>query len=179
MAVVVETVLFDTAVGWCALAWHQDGIVGACLPQADRAALDERWGKMFPEGHRTAVMPAAADEVRRHLAGEASAMEALVIDYAGVPELYARVYRAARAIPAGTTRTYGELAASIGCPGAARAVGQALGKNPFAPVVPCHRILAAGAKMGGFSAHGGLATKQRLLAIEGAWPLGDTTVALF
>ena len=84
----------------------------------------------------------------------------------GVAGFHRRVYDAARAIPPGKTLAYGEIAERIGAPGAARAVGQALGRNPFPIVVPCHRVLAAGGKIGGFSAHGGTATKRRMLAIE-------------
>src|SRR6201999_1121329 len=79
-----------------------------------------------------------------------------------------RVYALARRIPSGATLTYGEVATRIGSPGAARAVGQALGRNPFAIVVPCHRVLAAGGRTGGFSANGGVATKRRVRSIEGA-----------
>ena len=86
----------------------------------------------------------------------------------GVPEFHRRVYEAARAIPPGNTLSYGDIAKRVGAPGAARAVGQALGRNPFPIVVPCHRVLAAGGKIGGFSAQGGVATKRRMLAIEGA-----------
>jgi methylated-DNA-[protein]-cysteine S-methyltransferase len=90
---------------------------------------------------------------------------------AAVPEFHRRVYELTRAIPPGQVLTYGEVAARLGEPGAARAVGQALGRNPFAPVIPCHRVLAAGGKPGGFSAEGGAVTKLRMLEIEGA-PLG-------
>jgi methylated-DNA-[protein]-cysteine S-methyltransferase len=90
-----------------------------------------------------------------------------------VPPFHRRVYALARTIPPGATLSYGEVAARIGAPGAARAVGQALGRNPFTIVVPCHRVLAAGGKMGGFSANGGIATKRRLLAIEGAHSTGE------
>lgn len=92
----------------------------------------------------------------------------LVLDMEGVPPFHQRVYALARQIPPGETLTYGELARQLGEPGAARAVGQALGANPFAPVVPCHRILAAGAKSGGFSASGGVNTKLRMLLTERA-----------
>ena len=85
-------------------------------------------------------------------------------------DLHRDVYAEARRILPGRTRTYGELAQDLGKPGAARAVGQALGANPFVLVVPCHRVLAAGGKLNGFSAHGGIRTKQRLLEIEGAMP---------
>src|SRR5271170_5083683 len=95
----------------------------------------------------------------------------------GVPPFHRRVYEAARAIAPGATLSYGEVAARIGTPGAARAVGQALGRNPFAIVVPCHRVLAAGGKAGGFSARGGVTTKLRILSIEGGTAAG--TLALF
>jgi methylated-DNA-[protein]-cysteine S-methyltransferase len=90
------------------------------------------------------------------------------LDMEGVPPFHRRVYEVARAIAPGNTRTYGEIATRLGDPGAARAVGQALGHNPFAPVVPCHRVLAAGGRSGGFSANGGVATKLRMLQIERA-----------
>jgi methylated-DNA-[protein]-cysteine S-methyltransferase len=93
------------------------------------------------------------------------------LDMTNIPEFQQRVYAVTRAIPPGRTLSYGEVgevAARIGEPGAARAVGQALGRNPFAPVVPCHRVLAAGTGAGGFSARGGVATKLRLLQIEQA-----------
>ena len=86
-----------------------------------------------------------------------------------IPPFHQRVYDAARNIPAGETLSYGQLAARLGSPGAARAVGQALGKNPFAIIVPCHRVLAANGKVGGFSANGGICTKLRLLGFE--WPV--------
>ena len=93
-----------------------------------------------------------------------------------VPPFNARVYELARRIPPGKTMTYGEMAAALGEPGAARAVGQALGHNPFAPVVPCHRILAANGRPGGFSAGGGALTKLRMLQIEGACPGGTPSL---
>ena len=95
-------------------------------------------------------------------------LQELALDIAAVPDFHCKVYAAARQLPPGQTCTYGEMARALGEPGAARAVGQALGANPFAPIVPCHRILAAGGKPGGFSARGGVNTKLRLLGIEGA-----------
>ena len=97
----------------------------------------------------------------------------VLIDLAGVPAFDRRVYAVARSILPGATLTYGEVALRLGEPHAARAVGQALGANPWPIVVPCHRVLAAGGKAGGFSAPGGLRTKLRLLQIEGA-VLGGT-----
>jgi len=97
-----------------------------------------------------------------------------VLDYEGVSDFHRRVYEIARGIVPGCTRSYGEIAAELGDKGLARAVGQALGHNPFAPVVPCHRVLAAGGKPGGFSAHGGATAKLKMLMIEGARPQSDT-----
>lgn len=102
------------------------------------------------------------------LRGEPRDLRDLPLELDGLPEFQRRVYEIARTIPPGSTLSYGELARRMGVPGAARAVGQALGKNPFPIVVPCHRVLAAGGKMGGFSAAGGVSTKARMLRIEKA-----------
>jgi methylated-DNA-[protein]-cysteine S-methyltransferase len=106
--------------------------------------------------------------IRALLAGDHADLSAVPLDFDGVPSFHRRVYEAARGIPPGATLTYGEVAARAGASGAARAVGQALGRNPFPLVVPCHRVLAAGGRLGGFSAPGGVSTKAHLLAIEGA-----------
>jgi methylated-DNA-[protein]-cysteine S-methyltransferase len=108
------------------------------------------------------------DSIVALLRGEASDLSAIALDMDGVPPFHRRVYEVARSIPPGKTLSYGDIAARLDARGAARAVGQALGQNPFPIVVPCHRVLAAGGKLGGFSAHGGIATKLRMLAIEGA-----------
>ena len=110
----------------------------------------------------------AIERIVTHLEGGSPDLDSIALDLADVQEFDRRVYDIARAIPRGATRTYGEVAAELGDPGAARAVGQALGRNPFPIIVPCHRVLAAAGRPGGFSAHGGVATKLRLLAIEGA-----------
>src|SRR5206468_8080455 len=102
------------------------------------------------------------------LRGEPRDLSGVALDMERAPPFHRRVYDAARAIPAGATCSYGEVASRLGAPGAARAVGQALGRNPFAIVVPCHRVLAAGGKTGGFSANGSITAKLRMLAIEGA-----------
>ena len=117
---------------------------------------------------------AASDAIRALLEGERRDLAEIVLDYEGVPDFHRRVYEIARRIVPGHTRSYGEIAAELGDKGLSRAVGQALGHNPFAPVVPCHRVLAAGGKPGGFSAHGGATAKLRMLMIEGARPPSDT-----
>lgn len=162
--------LFDTAIGRCGVAWGERGIVAVQLPErhenATRTRLLERWpdaNEMSPP----ADVQRALDAITALLRGEASDLSAVTLDMTHVPPFHRHVYEVARGIPAGATLSYGDIALRLGAPGAARAVGQALGRNPFPIVVPCHRVLAAGGKPGGFSADGGIATKLRLLAIEG------------
>ena len=162
--------VFDTELGACAIAWGARGVLAVSLPQSDDRALRTRIRRALPEA-ADAPPPAevrrAIGEIVALLAGEPSDLSAIELDMERVPEFDRRVYEIARTVPPGDTITYGEIAARIGDRGAAQAVGQALGRNPFPIVVPCHRVLAAGGKMGGFSARGGVATKRRMLAIEG------------
>jgi len=165
--------LFDTAIGCCGIAWGARGIVGVQLPEASKQDTRARLRKRIPDAREAAPSPAAKRAIRgivSLLRGEASDLSSIVLDMEGVPPFHRRVYEAARAIEPGTTFSYGEIAKRIGAPGSARAVGQALGRNPFPIVVPCHRVLAAGKKLGGFTAEGGTTTKLRMLAIEGATP---------
>jgi O-6-methylguanine DNA methyltransferase len=117
-------------------------------------------------GEPPADVRLAIDSVVALLHGEARDLSSVALDMNGVPPFFKRVYETARRIPTGSTSTYGDIASQVGSPGSARAVGQALGRNPFAILVPCHRVLAANGKIGGFSANGGIATKRRLLALE-------------
>lgn len=163
--------LFETAVGACAIAWSERGVRTILLPDTTPAATERAMHHRFPDAERGAPPPAiaeATEAIRAHLAGEPAALDAIALDDAALEEFARAVYAEARRIPSGETRTYGELATALGKPGAARAVGQALGRNPFPIVVPCHRVLAQGGRSGGFTAPGGLDTKARLLAIEGA-----------
>lgn len=163
--------VFDTAIGRCGIAWSDDAIVQVQLPCADDAALRARLLRDWPaavERRPNALALAAIDGVVALLRGEARTLQEIPLDLSHVPPFDRQVYERTRAIPPGQTRTYGEIAHAIGEPGAARAVGRALGRNPFAPVVPCHRVLAAGGGSGGFSATGGVVTKMKMLAIEGA-----------
>jgi methylated-DNA-[protein]-cysteine S-methyltransferase len=162
--------LFPTAIGPCGVAWGGSGIVGLWLPEATEDATRARLARRLPSAREAAPPPDVADAVaaiQGLLRGEHADLTAVPLDMAAVPEPHARVYAVARAIPPGETLTYGEIAARLGDPSAARAVGQALGANPFPIVVPCHRVVAA-AGNGGFSARGGVASKLRLLAIERA-----------
>jgi methylated-DNA-[protein]-cysteine S-methyltransferase len=163
--------LFETAVGKCGVAWGARGIAGVQLPEGRDAETRARLQKRFPDAHEASpprAVQRALDAIVQLLRGETSDLAAIDLDMAHVPPFHRRVYEVARTIPPGSTLTYGEIATRLGAPGSARAVGQALGKNPFAIVVPCHRVLAAGGKVGGFSANGGITTKLRLLSIEGA-----------
>jgi methylated-DNA-[protein]-cysteine S-methyltransferase len=164
--------VFGTAIGSCGIAWSESGqVVGVQLPESDEEATRARTQKRFPGVPESVPSPAIetiVQRVRALLDGEPDALLDVPLDMSDVPEFNRRVYDITRAIPPRRTLTYGEVAARLGEPGAARAVGQALGHNPFAPVVPCHRVLAAGSAAGGFSAAGGVATKLRMLQIEKA-----------
>jgi methylated-DNA-[protein]-cysteine S-methyltransferase len=162
--------LFDTAIGRCAVAWTERGIAAVQLPEGDDEATRARILARHPGAIEAAPRgdaKRAVDAMRAHLAGDLDPLEHLELDFAGVPLFHRRVYEALRRVGPGRTVGYGELAALVGSPGAARAVGQAVGKNAFPVVVPCHRVLGAGGRAGGFSAFGGVETKRRLLAIEG------------
>lgn len=163
--------LFDTAIGRCGIAWAAEGVLGVQLPEARELETRARLLRRFP-GTPEAPPPPDIRRAQRGitalLRGEASDLSFVSLDMQGVPPFHRRVYELARAIPPGATTSYGAIAARLGGRGASRAVGQALGRNPFALVVPCHRVLAAGGRLGGFSANGGIATKLRLLSIEQA-----------
>jgi O-6-methylguanine DNA methyltransferase len=161
--------LFDTAIGKCGIAWNDRGVAGIQLPEAGEAETRARMLNRFPAAGEAEPPPAmrrALESIAALLQGEPSDLSSITLDMDGVPPFHRRVYEVARAIPPGKTLAYGDIAARLGTRGAARAVGQALGQNPFPVVVPCHRVLAAGGKVGGFSAHGGLSTKLHMLAIE-------------
>jgi methylated-DNA-[protein]-cysteine S-methyltransferase len=165
--------LFETAIGWCGIAWNAYGLVGVQLPGA--GAAETRAGILgrFPAAEERDPPPQvlrAMEGVAAVLRGEPSDLADIALDMEGLPPFRRRVFEEARQVPAGATLSYGELAARCGAPGAARAVGQALGRNPFPLIVPCHRILAAGGRPGGFTAPGGVALKLRLLGCEGVRP---------
>lgn len=162
--------LFDTPIGFCGLAWNGRGVIGVQLPEDDASKTRSRIAKRFPGSSEasppTDIQRIIADVVAL-LQGEARDLSTVPLDMEGVPELHRRVYEVALSIPPGRLLTYGEIASRLGVDNA-RLIGQALGKNPFPIIVPCHRVVAARGKLGGFSANGGGQTKQRLLAIEDA-----------
>ncbi|MGC1411963.1 MAG: methylated-DNA--[protein]-cysteine S-methyltransferase [Acetobacteraceae bacterium] len=167
----LEFALFATAVGPCGIAWNVRGVAGVQLPERSEGSTRARLQRRYPDA-REAVPPApiqqAIDDIAALLRGNARDLSAVPLDMADVTGFQQGVYSVARSIPFGATLSYGEIAARLGDRGLAREVGEALGQNPFPIIVPCHRVVAAGGKPGGFSAAGGVTTKFRLLDIEGA-----------
>lgn len=162
--------LFDTAIGTCGVVWDARGLRGVHLPGANRARTEAGVARRFPDatpGEPTVAVRNAIEAMAALLRGEKRDLREIELDFEGLPEFNRRVYELARTIPPGTTLTYGEIAHRLAAPGMARAVGHALGQNPWPIVVPCHRVLAADGGMGGFSAPGGVSTKRRMLEIEG------------
>jgi methylated-DNA-[protein]-cysteine S-methyltransferase len=169
--------VFETAIGPCAIVWNGRGVAGVQLPEASEAGTRSRVMRRFPSAVEAPPSPdisKAIDGIVALLRGEARDLTDVIIDNADTSEFNARVYAVARNIPPGATMTYGEIAERLGDKMLAREVGQALGQNPCPIIMPCHRVLAAGGKSGGFSASGGVVTKLRLLTIEGAQPGGPT-----
>ncbi len=179
--------LFETAIGPCGLAWNDAGLTGVQLPEEDRKATRAR---LLAKSKSDASKPAsekatppwvkdAIARVREHLAGKPQELGRIPLDVSGVSEFNARVFRAVQAVPAGRTATYGEVAGIVGSPGASRAVGRAMATNPWPIIVPCHRVVAAAGGAGGFSAYGGLLTKERILKLEGGTLASTKQASLF
>lgn len=163
--------LFETAIGTCAIAWGANGIVGTSLPSKNAAASRAFLSKRLPEAIEAPPPPAVQtviDDIVALLRGEKRDLKSAPLDYTGLADFHRRAFDLARTILPGEVITYGEFAKRLGDPGAARAVGQAMGANPFPIIVPCHRVLASGGKTGGFSAPLGLETKMQMLTIERA-----------
>jgi len=165
--------LFGTAVGRCGIAWNENGIACVQLPETDESRTRERLMRMAPGVLETTPPPAVREAIAAivgHLRREPGDLSSIRLDMSDLPPFRRQVYEITRAIPPGETLTYGAVAERLRQPGAARAVGQALSRNPFALVVPCHRVVSAGGRPGGFSANGGVTTKLGLLALEQAQP---------
>jgi len=169
--------LFDTAIGACAIVWGARGIAGVQLPEANAEATRARVLRRYAGAQEAAPPPdvqRAVDGIVGLLNGEHRDFSDVTLDFGDLPEFNRKVYDIALTIPPGQTMTYGEIAERLGDKLLARDVGTALGQNPIPLIMPCHRVLAAGGKTGGFSASGGVVTKLRLLTIEGAQPGGPT-----
>jgi len=170
--------LFETALGTCGIAWRETGDSGSQavvtaiqLPEATSQTTESRLARKAGSnqpGIPPKQIAGVIEKIRKHLLGEVQDFRDVAVGLEGAAPFFREVYEATREIPPGQTRTYGEIAKVAGRPGAAQEVGQAMAKNPVPIIVPCHRVSAAGGKLGGFSALGGPATKAKLLALEGA-----------
>jgi len=171
--------LFDTAIGLCALAWRDETIISVLLPEGGADPSRARLRRRFPdiaESPPTPLVENLIARIRALLDGQAADLTDAPVDMSVFEPFSRQVYEIARAIPPGQAMTYGEIAERLGDKLLARDVGQAMGKNPYPIIIPCHRVVAAGGKLGGFSARGGSATKQKLLAIEGYAPGGQASL---
>ncbi len=168
--------VFETAIGWAGIAWGDAGLIGAHLPEQNAGIVQASFARRYP-GVTAAPLPlelaGLTASIQALMRGEKVDMSSAPLDLSRVPEFNARVYSIARAIPTGETLTYGDIAMRLGDRLLAREVGAALGRNPWPIIVPCHRVTAAGGKLGGFSARGGAMTKLKLLEIEGAKAAGQ------
>jgi len=173
--------IFPTAFGSCGLAWNDAGLAGFVLPDVDDAQLERRLAGRNPDagapvspGNAPPWVQEIIAAVQRHLAGDLQDFAGVRYDFASASDFQRRVYEFALTVKPGHTRTYGEVAKALGLPpGGARSVGTALGENRWPLLVPCHRFIGASGKMTGFSAPGGIQTKTRLLALEGAQLLSE------
>lgn len=157
-------VAFDTRLGTCAVRWTDAGLASVRLPSARTAGLERAVdATLVPASVRAAI-----DGIVAVLDGAAVDLRFVSLDERGIDPFRRAVYAATRTVPPGSTVTYGDIARAIGRPDAARDVGAALASNPFPIVVPCHRVVGANGRLTGFSAPGGLATKRRMLELEGA-----------
>ncbi|MEO7078575.1 methylated-DNA--[protein]-cysteine S-methyltransferase [Rhodococcus sp. BP22] len=167
--------LFDTALGRCGLAWSDAGITAVGLPESDDALSAYLRGF----GGEPEVPQGAAHEAVELIT---ALLDGKQVDLSAIPvvldvsDFDSAVYGVTRAIPHHSTMTYGALATRLGHPGAAQAVGGALGRNPVPIIIPCHRVLGAGREVGGFSAPGGASTKEKILSIEGVAGFGEPTL---
>ena len=171
--------VFDTGIGRCGIIWSDAGVVGVQLPEAREIETRRRLFQLYPDAREMRAplnVEIAIEGMVALLRGQPADLAEVVLDFAGIPTFNRRVYELARTIPWGETRTYGEIAASLRASGAAHSVAQAIGKNPFMLIVPCHRVLEAGSYADRISPNGGAISKRRLLSIEGAISPGSKTL---
>jgi methylated-DNA-[protein]-cysteine S-methyltransferase len=163
--------LFDTKLGVAGIAWSDDGITRFRLPDPDRAAAERDLKAKGKAADPPPTIAAVVDEAKRYFAGERIDFTAIKLDLKNVDPFRRTIYDALRKVGFGETVTYGELAKRAGAhePTAAQDVGVAMARNPVPLIIPCHRVLAAGGKLGGFSAPGRIEAKQRMLALEGIY----------
>lgn len=171
--------VFDTSVGRCGIAWGELGVLGVQLPEAREIETRRRLFQLFPDARELRPSPeiqGAIEGIAALLRGKAADLTKVRLDMTGIPPFNARVYDFTRTIPRGETLTYGEVASRLKASGAIHSVAQAIAKNPFMIIVPCHRVLEAGGYADRISANGGSISKRRLLSIEGAGSPGGRTL---
>jgi methylated-DNA-[protein]-cysteine S-methyltransferase len=163
--------VFETAAGFCGIAWSDFGVTRFVLPRTNAAAAERSLRRRAPDAEPGAPPPGVAEAIARavrYFSGEETDFSAVPLDLRDQEPFFEQIYDALRRVGWGRTTTYGALAAAIGASReAARDVGQAMAKNPTPLLIPCHRVLAAGGRLGGFSAPGGAETKVRMLRLEG------------
>jgi methylated-DNA-[protein]-cysteine S-methyltransferase len=163
--------IFETATGFCAIAWSEFGVLRFQLPAKNAESAERRLLRRAPEatpGQPPPEISGTIDATKRYFAGQETDFSEVHLDLGDKDPLFKQIYAAARRVGWGRTTTYGALAKDIGAgPEVARDVGTAMAQNPVPLIIPCHRVLAAGGKVGGFSAPGGAATKIRMLELEG------------
>ena len=161
--------IFETAFGACGIVWTARGIAGVNLPEGSEESTRAGVVKRFPEAAEAkpdAEVQKIIGEVVALIAGDKIDFSHVTLDHAPLPEFSKRVYEIVRTIPIGQTLTYGDIAKKLGDVSLSREIGQAMGRNPTPVIMPCHRVVAASGKTGGFSAPGGVDTKMKLLSIE-------------
>ncbi|HXO71594.1 MAG TPA: methylated-DNA--[protein]-cysteine S-methyltransferase [Bradyrhizobium sp.] len=171
--------VFDTAVGRCGIAWGELGVLGVQLPEAREIETRRRLFQLFPDARELRPSPeiqSAIEGIAALLRGKVADFSEVRLDMTEIRPFDGRVYDFARTIPRGETLTYGEVAARLKASGAAHSVAQALARNPFMLIVPCHRVLEAGGYADRISPNGGSISKRRLLSIEGAGSPGSKTL---
>jgi methylated-DNA-[protein]-cysteine S-methyltransferase len=171
--------IFDTAIGRCGIAWSQSGIVGVQLAEAREIDTRRRLFQLYPEARETRPprnVEAAIEGIVALLHGENSDFADVTLDMSGIHVFDQRAYQVTQRIPRGQTLTYHELANRMGTPSAVRSVAQAISRNPFVVIVPCHRVLEAGGYADRMSLHAGLISKRRLLSIEGSGSSASKTL---
>jgi methylated-DNA-[protein]-cysteine S-methyltransferase len=162
--------IFDTGIGRCGIAWGYSGVIGVQLPEAREIETRKRLFQLYPDARELRApknVEIAIQAITALLRGVAADFSDVTLDMTGIHPFNQRVYELTRAIPRGETRTYGDVAARLGAPGTVNSVAQAISKNPFLIIVPCHRVLEAGGYADEISPHGGTISKRRLLSIEG------------
>jgi len=171
--------IFDSGIGRCGIAWGPSGIIGVQLPEVREIDTRRRLFQLYPDARELRPplnVQVAIGGITALLRGAECDFAEVALDMTGIPAFNQRVYAYARAIPRGETRTYAEIASALRASGAVYSVAQAIGRNPFMIIVPCHRVLEAGNYADKISAHGGAISKRRLLSIEGTHPTASKTL---